>query len=123
MLKLNISKPTYKTIAMTALASLFFCGVTAQSVMAETKVADSKATAKDAGAPVDLDFKKLDVNGDNKISLKEAVKDKALATSFDVTDANKDGSITADEYASYKAGKSMDSAGAPPNASTSSTTP
>ena len=66
---------------------------------AETKVKDVIAEA-----PADADFKKLDVNSDKKISLKEAVKDKALATSFDMTDTNKDGNITPDEFASYKAG-------------------
>lgn len=115
MLKLHISNPTYKTVAITSLASLFFCGITVQSAMAETK-----APAKDvvAEAPTDADFKKLDANGDKKISLKEAVKDKALATSFDATDINKDGNITPDEYSSYKASmqmKSMDGA-APPAA-------
>jgi len=53
-------------------------------------------------APADTDFKKLDGNGDGKISLKEAVKDKVLATQFDTTDVNHDGMIAADEYANYK---------------------
>jgi EF hand len=65
-----------------------------------------------AEAPVDADFKKLDVNSDKKISLKEAVKDKTFVASFDMTDMNKDGNITPDEYSSYKASsmKSLDSA-------------
>lgn len=91
-----------------------------------TIAADAKEVV--AEAPADADFKKLDVNSDKKISLKEAVKDKTLATSFDVTDMNKDGSITPDEYSSYKASsmKSLDSAaptGAAPTAAPATTTP
>jgi Ca2+-binding EF-hand superfamily protein len=111
MFKPTNSNPTYKTIAMSALATLFFCGATLQPAFAETKVKDMVAEA-----PADADFKKLDVNSDAKISLKEAVKDKTLATSFDVTDANKDGNISADEYASYKAAMQMKSPEAAPAA-------
>jgi hyperosmotically inducible periplasmic protein len=121
MFKSNTSKPTYKTIAMTALATLFFCGATLQPAFAETKMKDVVAEA-----PADADFKKLDMNGDKKLSLKEAVKDKSLATSFDVTDMNKDGSITADEYSSYKAAMQMkapDSAVTAPSSSAPSSTP
>jgi hypothetical protein len=88
MLKLNTSLSPYKTIAAASLAGLFLC-LSAQTALAE--------------APADADFKKLDVNSDAKISLKEAVKDKTLATSFDMTDANKDGNISVEEYAGYKA--------------------
>ena len=60
--------------------------------------------------PVDADFKKLDINNDKKISLKEAVKDKTLTANFEMSDMNKDGNITPDEYSSYKASsvKSLD---------------
>jgi Ca2+-binding EF-hand superfamily protein len=111
MFKSNTSNPSYKTLAITSLATLFFCGVTAQTAFAETKVKDIVAEA-----PADGDFKKLDMNSDAKISLKEAVKDKTLATSFDITDANKDGNISADEYASYKAAMQMKSPEAAPPA-------
>jgi EF hand len=106
MLKSHISNLSFKAVAITSLATLFFCGVTAQTALAETKV-----PAKDivAEAPADADFKKLDVNSDAKISLKEAVKDKTLATSFDMTDANKDGNISTEEYAGYKAAMQMKS--------------
>jgi hypothetical protein len=113
MLKLNFSKSPYKTLAITSLASLFLCGVAPQLALAETN-APARIVAADA--PADTDFKKLDSNSDSKISLKEAVKDKSLATSFDVTDVNKDGNITTDEYASYKAAMQMKSPdGAPAN--------
>ena len=71
--------------------------------------ADTKESVVEA--PADADFKNLDVNSDKKISLKEAVKDKTLIASFDTTDMNKDGSITPNEYSSYKAisMKSLDS--------------
>jgi hypothetical protein len=97
---------TYKTIAITSFASLFFCGITTQSALAETK---APANIIVADAQADADFKKLDINGDHKISLKEAVKDKTLATSFDTVDANKDGNISPEEYASYKSSKDMSS--------------
>ncbi len=79
----------------------------------------AEAKALVAEAPADADFKKLDVNSDKKISLKEAVKDKTLIASFDTNDMNKDGNISPDEYSSYKASsmKSLDSstpAGAAP---------
>lgn len=54
-----------------------------------------------AKAPTDKGFKTLDVDADGKISLKEAVKDRALAEKFNATDVNHDGAITVDEYALY----------------------
>ena len=113
MLKLNISKSPVKTLAITSLASLFMCVVAPQLALAEA-VAPAKIVV--AEAPADADFKKLDLNSDAKISLKEAVKDKTLATGFDMTDVNKDGNITADEYASYKAATQMKSPEAAPAA-------
>ncbi len=88
------------------IAGISFASLTIPYAKAETKVKDVATEV-----PVDADFKKLDVNSDNKISLKEAVKDKALVNSFDMTDMNKDGNITPDEYASYKVNnmKSLDS--------------
>ena len=118
MLKSNITKlpvktSPVKTLAITSLASLFLFGVAPQLALAETVAPDKLVAAE---APADADFKKLDSNSDAKISLKEAVKDKTLATGFDMTDANKDGNITADEYASYKAAMQMKSPEAAPTA-------
>ncbi len=78
---------------------------------AEVKPADAMTKA-----PVDPDFKRLDGNADGKLSLKEAVKDKALATQFDATDANHDGMIAADEFANYKTASAVK--GTEPSAAT-----
>lgn len=72
------------------------------SKVAEAKVADMKEDSS-AKTSSDDEFKKLDVNKDGKISLKEAVKDKTLAAQFDAADVNHDGMLSADEFASFKA--------------------
>jgi hypothetical protein len=77
--------------------------------VAEAKTNDAKGMDSLAKVPAEDDFKKLDANKDGKISLKEAVKDKALASSFDATDANHDGMISTDEYASYKSASAVKS--------------
>jgi hypothetical protein len=74
-----------------------------QEKLAESKPGEVKLPEVIAKAPVDQDFKKLDTNGDSRISLKEAVKDRNLAMQFDAIDVNHDGMISADEYAGYKA--------------------
>lgn len=79
----------------------------AEAKPSEIKAAEAKPADPMAKAPTDADFKKLDGNSDGKISLKEAVKDKSLATAFDATDANHDGMIAADEYANYKAASAI----------------
>lgn len=91
--------------------------------MAETAVKDVGVKDIVAEAPADADFKKLDINGDKKISLKESVKDKSLATSFDMTDMNKDGNVTPDEYSSYKATTMKGLDGAAPAATPSGAAP
>jgi Ca2+-binding EF-hand superfamily protein len=112
----NFSRKIIKPILTGIVSTLFITGFST-SVFAETKsaanegkikLADVKPTeAKTADAiakaPTDSDFKRLDSNGDGKLSLKEAVKDKALASQFDAVDVNHDGMIAADEYAAYKA--------------------
>jgi biopolymer transport protein ExbD len=107
-MNLTNSNLMLKTVVLSTLSALFFYGASAQA--AESQVIAKDAATKDMKAPADADFTKLDVNADGKVSLKESVKDKSLAGSFDAVDANKDGSVTADEYAGYKAAKSMDSA-------------
>lgn len=78
-----------------------------ESKIAEAKAGEIKAIDSSAKLPVDADFKKLDTNGNTKISLKEAIKDKDLSLYFDAADANKDGNISPEEFASYKASKSL----------------
>jgi len=75
---------------------------TTEEKTSEVKTGEIKPADAMTKAPTDNDFKKLDGNSDGKISLKEAVKDRTLATQFDATDVNHDGMIAADEYANYK---------------------
>lgn len=89
---------TFNKLAILLIGGLSLISLTVPYAMANSKTKDTATEA-----PADADFKKLDVNNDHKISLKEAIKDKALASNFDATDANKDGSISAGEYAGYKA--------------------
>lgn len=77
--------------------------------VAEVKSNDMKEVDSLAKGPADDEFKKLDANKDGKVSLKEAVKDKALAGLFDATDANHDGMVSTDEYANYKAASAVKS--------------
>jgi hypothetical protein len=75
------------------------------------KMAEAKPTEATGNVSSEADFKKLDGNNDQKISLKEAVKDKGLAAQFDATDANHDGLLSIDEFTIYKsslASKAMD---------------
>lgn len=104
MMKLN-QLSTFNKASIMLITGISLVSLAIPFAKAETKVKDVTTET-----PVDADFKKLDVNSDKKISLKEAVKDLSLAKSFDMTDANKDGNITPDEYASYKASnmKSLD---------------
>ena len=104
------------TSAFNKAAVLLISSLSLVSLSVPYAMADSKTKEMATEAPADADFKKLDVNSDHKISLKEAIKDKALAANFDATDANKDGSISAEEYAGYKSAmqaKVLDSAAAP----------
>lgn len=111
---------TFNKAAILLIGSLSFISLSVPFAMA-----DSKTKEMATEAPTDADYKKLDVNSDHKISLKEAIKDKALVSSFDATDANKDGSISAEEYAGYKIamqGRVLDSA-APSSAAPASAAP
>ena len=90
-------------LAMADNAAALKDAIKTDSKVAEAKVAATSETDLSAKAPADEDFKKLDANKDGKVSLKEAVKDKALASQFDATDINHDGMVSADEYLSFKA--------------------
>ncbi len=100
------------TSAFNKAAVLLISSLSLVSLSVPYAMADSKTKEMATEAPADADFKKLDVNSDHKISLKEAIKDKALAANFDAVDSNKDGSISAEEYAAYKSAmqaKALDS--------------
>lgn len=105
MIKLN-QLSTFNKASIMLITGISLASLTIPYAKAETQVKDVVQET-----PADADFKKLDVNSDKKISLKEAVKDISLTKNFDMTDANKDGNITPDEYASYKASnmKNLDS--------------
>jgi hypothetical protein len=90
-------------LAMADNAAALKDAIKTDNKVAEAKVAATSETDLSAKAPADEDFKKLDANKDGKVSLKEAVKDKALASQFDATDINHDGMVSADEYLSFKA--------------------
>jgi Ca2+-binding EF-hand superfamily protein len=90
-------------LAMADNAAALKDAIKTDSKVAEAKVAATSETDLSAKAPADEDFKKLDANKDGKVSLKEAVKDKALASQFDAIDINHDGMVSADEYLSFKA--------------------
>lgn len=128
-MKLNLNS-IIRPVSRSAIALCFIAGLNnlaladnaaafKDSIKTDGKLAEAKTTdIKEAGSLAGDDgFKKLDANKDGKISLKEAVKDKALAGQFDATDANHDGMVSTDEYASFKAAstvKSTDAATAAP---------
>ncbi len=100
-MKFNLSSNSVRLMAAGTIGVLFSSGLITPA-FAEIKAADAKKVDLAAVKTADADFKKLDTNADGKISLKEAVKDKALASVFDVTDADHDGMLTTGEYVNYK---------------------
>jgi len=100
-MKFNVSSYSMRLMAAGTMGVFFSSGLVT-SAFAENKAADTKKAEAVATKTADADFKKLDTNTDGKISLKEAVKDKALANVFDVTDADHDGMVSTDEYLNYK---------------------
>ncbi len=100
-MKLNLSNNSMRLIAAGTMGIFFSTGMIT-TAFAENKAVDTKKVDSAAVKTTDADFKKLDTNADGKISLKEAVKDKALASVFDVTDADHDGMLTTGEYVNYK---------------------
>lgn len=131
-MKFNYSSKAICSISASAVTVLFIAGLSTSAIAGnkealkdaivkdnqtiEIKLAETKTLDPIAKVPADAEFKKLDSNNDEKISLKEAVKDKTLASLFDEIDANHDGMITADEYAGYKAVSSTKGAEPAPGA-------
>lgn len=104
-MKLNFSNKSTNTM-LTSIAGLFLVVGSSTSFAAESKAVineiETKAITKViAKAPSDIGFKALDRDSDGKISLKEATKNPILAENFNKTDVNKDGAITAEEYAMF----------------------
>ncbi|HEY0563159.1 MAG TPA: EF-hand domain-containing protein [Methylophilus sp.] len=70
--------------------------------VAEAKAVEAKPINPTSMVTPDVEFKKLDSNSDQKISQKEAIKDKSLSTQFDISDMNHDGALSLDEYVTFK---------------------
>jgi ABC-type Na+ efflux pump permease subunit len=100
-MKFNLSSNSMRLIAAGTIG-LFLSSGLITPAFAEVKATDTKKVDSAAVKTTDADFKKLDANADGKISLKEAVKDKALVNVFNVTDTNQDGMLTTDENINYK---------------------
>jgi Ca2+-binding EF-hand superfamily protein len=100
-MKFNLSSNTTRLIVAGTL-SIAFSSAMITPAFAEANAADSKKVDAAAVKTNEADFKKLDTNADGKISLKEGIKDKALANVFNVTDADNDGMLTTEEYMNYK---------------------
>lgn len=100
-MKYNLSSNSIRLIAVGTIGVLFSSSLITPA-FAEAKAIDTKKVDSAAVKTADADFKKLDANADGKISLKEAVKDKALVNVFNITDTNQDGMLTTDEYMNYK---------------------
>ncbi len=111
-MKLNVSNKLTNTM-LTSIAGVLLVVGTNASFAVESKevVKGTKAITKVlAKAPSDTGFKALDGDSDGKISLKEAIKNPALAEQFNKTDINKDGAITVDEYAMFASKTNADKA-------------
>jgi hypothetical protein len=98
---MKISYSVFASAAALVLMTGINTSAFAEAKDAASKVTEIKQTETMEKAPSDSSFKRLDANGDGKISLKESTKDKTLFKNFDASDANKDGMITTDEYAKY----------------------
>jgi hyperosmotically inducible protein len=54
--------------------------------------------------PLQSEFKKLDRNGDGKLTRKEGMRDADIAPNFAKADKDKNGTLSAAEYGDYKSG-------------------
>lgn len=83
------------TGALTFVATLYFAGAGTPAL--------AIGNADDINqSPLASEFRKLDVNHDNKLTREEAAHDHDLAGSFDRADSNADGVLSSDEYSKFK---------------------
>jgi hypothetical protein len=119
-MKLNsafIKKLVISTISLTALAmfSTFSFADNKEALkdaigfsvkMADAKPIEriniSKSSVAKSNEMIEAEFKKLDANKNEKLSLSEAAKDESLIKQFNDVDINHDSVISADEYRYYK---------------------
>jgi hypothetical protein len=113
----SIKNLAISTIAMTALttfSTLTFAdnkealkdAIGFSVKMADAKPAEKvdipKPTTSKANEIINAEFKKLDVDKNEKLSLKEAAKDELLVKEFNEVDINHDSVISMDEFTYYK---------------------
>lgn len=53
-------------------------------------------------SPLEMEFKRLDINHDDRLSREELARDKDFAGNFERADTNSDGVLVADEYGNFK---------------------
>jgi len=81
-----------------ALASIFALSFSCVSMQALALGADDVQNQ----GPLETEFKKLDLNGDKKLSREESAHDKDIVGSFERADSNKDGTLASEEYSTFK---------------------
>jgi hypothetical protein len=110
----NLAISTITMTALTAFSTLTFADnreALKDAIGFSVKMADAKPVEKiDIPKPttsksteiINAEFKKLDADKNEKLSLKEAAKDELLVKQFNEVDINHDSVLSADEYAYYK---------------------
>ncbi|MGZ8271587.1 MAG: hypothetical protein ACXW1T_10240 [Methylophilus sp.] len=110
----NLAISTITMTALTAFSTLTFADnreALKDAIGFSVKMADAKPAEKiDIPKPptsktneiINAEFKKLDADKNEKLSLKEAAKDESLLKQFNEVDINHDSVLSADEYTYYK---------------------
>ena len=92
---LSLRRLPLQAAAVVALTAATF------GIQAQMKQSDPNAPGSNAATPADTTaslFKRIDANGDGKITREEAARVPALASRFDQLDKDKDGQLTVDEF-------------------------
>lgn len=88
---------TFSSLKSTTLAIALAFGAASMQTFAMDQA------AQDGQAPLNTEFNKLDINGNNLLGRTEARKDKLFTKShFTKADIDKSGTLDQDEYANYK---------------------